>query len=167
MSWIDIILGGILLLGAIQGYREGFLMEVISLLGIFLGVLAGFKLLGNAMIMLKTRFDINETILPYVAFGVVFLIIVLVVNLVGKLIKASIGKSFLGGIDQVFGALVGLVKGIFMLSVVLWILDSMNLEFLEKLGDQSKLLSAIAAVAPQITSWVGSVIPLFKDILPR
>ena len=166
MSWVDIILVIILLLGAFQGYREGFVMEVISLLAIFLGVLAGFKLLGNAMILLNDRFEINETMLPYVAFAVVFLIIVIVVNLFGKLIKASIGKSFLGGIDQLLGGIVGLIKGVFMLSIVLWILDSMKLEFLSQLNDQSKLLPVIADIAPQITSWVGSIIPFFKNILP-
>jgi membrane protein required for colicin V production len=167
LSWIDIILGGILLLGAIRGYREGFVMEIISLLAIFLGVLAGFKLLGNAMILLNSRFDINQSILPYVAFAVVFLIIVIVVNLFGKLIKACIGKSFLGGIDQLLGAVVGLIKGVFMLSVVLWILDSMKLEFLNQFNQRSKLLSVIAEIAPQITSWVGSIFPFFEDILPR
>jgi membrane protein required for colicin V production len=167
LSWIDILLGGILLLGAIRGYREGFVMEIISLLAIFLGVLAGFKLLGNAMILLNSRFDINQSILPYVAFAVVFLIIVIVVNLFGKLIKASIGKSFLGGIDQLLGAVVGLIKGVFMLSVVLWILDSMKLEFLNQFNQRSKLLSVIAEIAPQITSWVGSIFPFFEDILPR
>jgi membrane protein required for colicin V production len=155
------------LLGAIRGYREGFVMEIISLLAIFLGVLAGFKLLGNARILLNSRFDINQSILPYVAFAVVFLIIVIVVNLFGKLIKASIGKSFLGGIDQLLGAVVGLIKGVFMLSVVLWILDSMKLEFLNQFNQRSKLLSVIAEIAPQITSWVGSIFPFFKDILPR
>lgn len=167
MSWVDILLGGILLLGAFHGYREGFVMEVISLLAIFLGVLAGFKLLGNAMILLNDRFEINETILPYVAFAVVFLIIVIIVNLFGRLIKASIGKSILGGIDQLLGAVVGLVKGVFMLSIVIWILDSMKLEFLNQLNARSKLLPVIAEIAPQITSWVGSIIPFFKDILPR
>jgi membrane protein required for colicin V production len=167
LSWIDIILGGILLLGAIRGYREGFVMEIISLLAIFLGVLAGFKLLGNAMILLNSRFDINQSILPYVAFAVVFLIIVIVVNLFGKLIKASIGKSFIGGIVQLLGAVVGLIKGVFMLIVVLWILDSMKLEFLNQFNQRSKLLSVIAEIAPQITSWVGSIFPFFKDILPR
>ena len=167
MSWIDIILVGILLVGAFHGYREGFIMEVISLLAIFLGVLAGFKLLGNAMILLQDRFEINESVLPYVAFAVVFLIIVIIVNLFGKLIKASIGKSLLGGIDQLLGAVVGLIKGVFMLSVVLWILDSMKLEFLSQVNNRSKLLPVIADVAPQLTSWVGSLIPFFKDILPR
>jgi membrane protein required for colicin V production len=167
LSWADIILGGILLLGAFQGFREGFVMEIISLFAIFLGVLAGFKLLGNAMILLDSRFDINQSILPYVAFAVVFLIIVIVVNLFGKLVKASIGKSFLGGIDQWLGAVIGLIKGIFMLSVVLWILDSMKLEFLNQVSERSKLLPFIANIAPQITSWVGSIIPFFKDILPR
>ncbi len=167
MNWVDIILAVVILFGAIGGYREGFLMEVISLIAIFLGVLAGFKLLGQAMLLLGSRFDVNQSLLPYVAFGVVFVIIVIVVSLLGKLIKASISKSFLGRIDQAMGALVGMVKIIFMISVFIWIADSMELSFFSNLTDHSKLSPLIGDVAPTITSWIGTVVPFFGDVFNK
>ena len=142
-------------------------MEVISLVAIILGVLAGFKLLGKAMVMLDSRFDINQSILPYVAFAVVFIIIVVVVSLFGRLIKASISKSFLGRIDQAMGALVGLVKVIFLVSVFIWIMDSMELNFFTQLADSSKLVPLLADIAPVVTSWIGAVFPFFRDVFNR
>ncbi|HEX5169821.1 MAG TPA: CvpA family protein [Cyclobacteriaceae bacterium] len=167
MNWLDLIIGVVIVFGAISGYREGFLMEIISLLAIFLGVLAGFKFLGMAMVFLDSRFDISQSVLPFIAFAGVFAIIVILVSLLGRLIKASIGKSFLGSLDQGMGALVGMAKVIFMISVALWIFDSLDLNLFDQAVSNSKLASMLAEIAPGVTSWVGKMIPFFKDIFNR
>ena len=117
MSTADIVLIAIILIGAFSGYREGFLMELFSLGAILLGVLGGFKLMGYAMIFLAKNFDVDQKILPYAAFAAVFIAILILVRMMGKLIKLSIDKTFLGSIDQAAGAGLGLLKAAFMLSV--------------------------------------------------
>ena len=57
MSQADIVLGLLVLLGSWSGYKEGFLMELISLAAILLGVLCGFKLMGEGMIILEEKFN--------------------------------------------------------------------------------------------------------------
>ena len=164
MNIADIVLVGFLFFGGVRGYKEGFLMEVISLVAIILGILGGFKLLGNAMLMLGRNFEINDGILPYLAFAVVFAIIVIVVSLLGRIIKSSIDKSFLGRIDQAMGALVSVIKVAFLISVVIWILESMNVDLIEKWSQNSKLYPAIAGLAPTITSWISNIIPAFREV---
>src|SRR5687767_13457209 len=112
-----------ILLGAYGGYKEGFLMELFSFLAVILGVLGGFKLMGWAMLFLADEFNVDKKVLPYIAFGVVFIAIVIVVRLLGNMLKLSIDKSFLGRLDQVAGAILGFFKTAFLLSVALWILD--------------------------------------------
>lgn len=165
MNWLDITIGIIVIFGAIGGYREGFLMEVISLLAILLGILAGFKFMGMAMIFLDSRFDINQSILPFIAFAAVFIIIVILVSLLGRLIKASISRSLLGQMDQAMGALVGIVKVLFMISVALWIFDSLELTFFKQAFSDSRFTPWLADIAPSIASWLGDLIPFFKGIL--
>ena len=128
MSIVDIVLGVIILMGVYSGYKDGFIVSLFSLVSILLGILFGFKLMGNFMIFLAGRYHIDEKVLPFIAFGVVFLIIVIAVNLVGRIIKAAIGKSFLGKLDQVAGALLGLLKVTFMLSIILWIARGFGLK---------------------------------------
>lgn len=164
MTTADIILLVILLFGAVGGYREGFLMETISFVAILLGIIGGFKLLGTAMLTLGGNFKINDSVLPYVAFAVVFVIIVILVSLLGRLIKSSIDKSFLGRVDQAMGALVGILKVAFLLSVVIWILESFNTEFLAKWAENSTLFPPVAGMAPLITSWISKIIPAFGEI---
>jgi membrane protein required for colicin V production len=164
LSWIDIALAIIIILGAVKGYREGFLMELFSLLGIVLGILGGFKLMGVVLIYLSDEFNIDKKILPYIAFAVVFILIVIGVTLIGKMLKASIDKSFLGRVDEGAGAALGLIKTVFLISVVLWLLDSVSYEFPEKWTNGSQIMPFVAGFAPQVTEWVGDLIPAFNDI---
>lgn len=139
-------------------------MELFSLVALLAGVLGAFKLLGYAMIFLEDEFNVSKTIVPYVAFAVVFIAIVIAVRLLGKLIKVSIDRTFLGRIDQVAGALLGLVKAAFLLSVALWIMGALHIELPEKWTSQSWLLPKIESFAPQVTLWIADYIPLFKDV---
>lgn len=164
MNWVDIALIGIILFGGYQGYRQGFLMALFSLLAIFLGILGAFKLMGIALIFLSDRFDIDEKVLPYVAFALVFLLIVIIVNLVGKTLRASIDKSFLGRIDEAAGAGLGSLKMVFLLSVVIWIVAALKLDYRPEWAEDSKLMPYIAGFAPLVSDWVGELVPVFKDI---
>ena len=164
MSAIDIALAAIILIGAFSGYREGFLLELFSFAAILLGVLGAFKLMGYAMILIADEFDINKSVLPYIAFAVVFIAILIAVRLIGKILKVSIDKTFLGQVDSAAGAGLGLIKAAFLLSVTLWILDSMDFELPDKWTGNSWLLPRIESFAPQVTVWLGDYVPFFKDV---
>ena len=164
MSTIDIALMLFVLVGAISGYREGFLMELFSLAAILLGILGGFKLMGEAMLFLTDTFDISKAILPYVAFAVVFIGILIGVRILGKIIKLSIDRTFLGTVDQAAGAGLGIIKAAFLLSVALWIADALGMELPEAWTADSWLHPHIEAFAPMVTMWIGDYIPFFQDI---
>lgn len=164
MSGVDITLTIIILLGIYSGYGEGFLISLISLLAIVLGILGGFKLMGYAMILLTNRFNIDNVILPYISFGIIFILIVIAVSLIGKAIKASIDKNFLGKVDQIIGAILGLLRVVFLTSVAIWILNSMRIAPDEKWTAESWLYPKIAIFAPSVTTWLAKLIPAFKDV---
>jgi membrane protein required for colicin V production len=164
LSKVDIILIIILLIGAISGYKKGFLSELFSLLGILLGVLAGFKLMGAAMLLLDEHYDINEEVLPYAAFGVVFIIVVIGVVLLGKFFQSSLEKTLLGSVDKVAGGALGILKTAFMLSVLLWITSSLRITIPEHLTEDSWLYETLVKFAPAVTSWVAKIFPVFGDL---
>lgn len=164
MSTVDIVLIIILLVGALAGYKKGFLSELFTLLGIILGVLAGFKLMGAAMLMLDEHYDINEHVLPYAAFGVVFLIVVISVTLLGKVFKSSLEKTVLGSVDKFFGGLLGILKTGFMLSVMIWLFTSLNVYAPATFTNDAWLYPTVARFAPAVTAWIGEIFPVFSDL---
>ncbi|HEY8934367.1 MAG TPA: CvpA family protein [Cyclobacteriaceae bacterium] len=164
MSIADIILGILILIGAYQGYKEGFLMSLFSLFAIILGVLGGFKLMGAGMILLANKFNVDKTVLPYISFAVIFVIIVIVVTLIGRTIQASIDKNFLGRVDQAMGGVLGLLKMVFMCSVLIWLVNSLRVSVKPDWIEGSWLYPKVAVFAPKLTNQIGKLIPLFKDV---
>lgn len=163
MSLIDVILIIFVVIGGFTGYRNGLIVSVFSLLAVIIGVLLGFKLMGYAIAFLIGRFEINDQILPFVAFGLVFLLVVLCVNLLGRILKASVGATFFGVFDQIAGSIFGAIKTIFMLSVMLWIAESLRLKIPQAWRDDSSLLPLVSDAAPTASKWISSVIPYFSN----
>lgn len=164
MSKADIILLILAAFGAWGGYKEGFLMEIISVIGMILGIFLGFKLMGEGMIFLEEKFNVDKSTLPYISFIVIFLLVVFGVRLLGALVKNSLDKSFLGSADQALGALLGVFRTLFMVSVVLWILDSLRLTPREAWVEDSWLYPFTAKLAPAIANWAGQFLPFFREI---
>lgn len=164
MSILDIILIALFAIGAVSGFRKGFLVSLFSLAGIFLGILFGFKLMGVAMLKLASHYNIDERFLPYVAFGLVFVIVLIVVNLLGKLVKSSIDKTLLGDADQWAGGTLGVIKTAFMASVILWIMNALSVHLPTHWTEESWLYGFTANFAPTVTEWVSDLFPAFKDL---
>lgn len=165
MSIVDIAIALIILAGAYIGYKDGFLVSLFSFVAIVLGVLGGFKLLGSAMILLGRNYDVEGPGLPYLAFGLVFIVISAGIGVLGRITKAAIQKSILGPADQIAGALFGIAKIAFMLSIMLWITDSLKLKLPEPLTANSWLQPAVANFAVSVTQWISAVLPFLKDAL--
>lgn len=139
-------------------------MTIITLLALVLGVIGGFMLLGNAMVMIKGHIDMNETFLPYVAFAFVFVLIVIVVSLIGKAIRASLSLTLLGIIDQAAGGLLGLIKMAFLISIMLWIVNSISDDPLNRICEDSFLYPFLTDFAPKFTAVVSAWIPAVGNV---
>lgn len=138
-------------------------MGLISLVAIVLGIFGGFKLMGEGMLFLQREFNADKSVLPYLSFLLIFILIVVIVNILGKIIKASISRTFLGTMDEAMGAILGVCKWLFMLSVVLWILDSLEYNLSEEWTEGSLLYPYTVIFATELAGWVSEVLPFFKE----
>lgn len=163
MNKLDIFIIVILLFAAYRGYKNGFLMGLISLVAIVLGILGGFKLMGEGMLFLQKEFNADKSVLSYLSFLVIFVLIVVVVTIAGKIIKGSINKTILGTLDEAMGAILGAFKWLFMLSVLLWILDSLELSPGTEWTSDSFLYPYVVMFATKLAGWVSVLLPFFKE----
>ncbi len=163
MSQADWVFAAILVLGVYLGYKRGFLMELFFLLALVAGVLVGFKLMGWGVEVLTKRFNADTTILPYISFFIIFLLVVVLVIFIGGRIKNSLDKTFLGRMDAIAGAVLGLLKYTFSLSIILWLLESFKFDWLTTWTADSKLYPLIAPVGPKVSSFFGDFLPFFKE----
>ena len=164
MSTIDIIILIPLIFGAYRGFRKGFLMELATILAFVLAIIGGFKLLHWGMDLLDQHFDINGNLLPYIAFVLIFIGIVLFVNLIGKMLKKVLDMTLLGSVDAFAGALVGLLKWTFGISVILWITTNVGLLIPTEHINDSLLYPYIVNIAPTVIEYVSILWPFAEDL---
>ena len=166
MSKTDIILLLLLLFGAWSGYRKGFLMALFSLAAVILGILGGFKLMDVGISFLKKELDISSTILPYISFLGIFLVILIVVKIIGNVLHSMIDDTFLGKADKFMGAALGIARYIFILSVLLWICTALSVTLPDKWTKESVFMPYIVKMAPLISSQFSKIMPIFKELIP-
>ena len=107
MNTVDIVLLIILLIGAIQGFRKGFVMEIVSILALILAIFVGFKLLYEGISFLRDQFHLSGNFLPYLSFILLFIGTILLVNIIGKAVKKLLDLTLLGGVDNIAGGILG------------------------------------------------------------
>lgn len=164
MSKVDIALGLVLALGAFLGYRRGFLMELFFLVAIVLGIFLGFKLMSMGMEFLQREFNADKKFLPYISFSIIFILVLALTIFFGRQIKNSLDNTFLGKVDAAAGALLGVVKYVFCLSVIFWLSDSLRLTLPEDWVKGSYLYPVTVKAAQKMSAYLSQFIPFFKEI---
>lgn len=139
-------------------------MELFYLLALLLGVWLGFKLMAVAMDYLAREFNADRVYLPYFAFFTVFLMVVMLVIVVGRWVSDRVDKTFLGRVDEIAGALVGLFKYAFCFSIVLWLMRAVHFDLPRHWTAGSWLYPHVVDFAPRVTDWFDSFLPFLKEI---
>ncbi len=151
--------------GAFFGYKRGLILELISIAAFILAIYGGFKLLHIGMDYVSKVYDGFGTLLPFVAFLVLFVLIIMVVNVVGKILKKIIDWTPLGFVDNVAGAFIGVLKWAIAVSIFIWVISVLNLDFDTSAFKNSKVLSFTNKILDQTINFVGTVFPSFKDFI--
>lgn len=126
MNYIDIILGILLLLAAINGFRKGFVVELASFAALILGIWGAIRFSYIASDFMVEHFDFTSRHLGVISFLVTFIVIVILVYMVGKVADNFVKAAQLGFINRLAGLFFGFVKSALILSVVLMVFDTID-----------------------------------------
>ena len=165
MSFIDLIILIPLALGAISGFKKGFILEVITLLALILAVIGGFHFLHWGMSVLTDNFQLSGRFLPFLAFLLIFAGIIAIVNAIGQALKKIIHMAFLGGVDRAAGAILGALKLVFLFSIAIWVFQVFGLELPKHLQDDSFLYTYVVSLAPATIDLFGFIIPASSELM--
>jgi len=123
MNLLDFILLVPVVWLCIRGFSKGLIIELASLIGLILGILAAYYFSGYVRDFLKDYFSFKENTLRIIAYIVTFLAVILVVYLIGKIIEKFIDIVAMGWLNKILGAVFGLAKGIVLVSILLFIIE--------------------------------------------
>ncbi len=151
MNYIDIVVGIILILAILKGFRNGLIIELASLVALVLGLFGAIQFSSITESYLIEYIDSSN--IGIIAFVITFVLIVIGVHLIAKVVDKLVKAIALGMINRVLGALFSLLKYAFIISVVLAILGSFEKTYSllpEEQKESSQLYEPLRSIAPSV-----------------
>jgi membrane protein required for colicin V production len=162
MNYIDLILGIILLLAAIQGFRQGFIVELASLAALVLGIWGGIRFSDWTADFITDITGYHSEHLSTIAFVVTFIAIVILIHILGKVLDTAVKAVALGFLNRLAGIIFGVLKAAVILSIFLLLFESID-ENVHILPSQQKTESKIYEPMKQLVPTLFPFIKLWES----
>jgi membrane protein required for colicin V production len=107
----------------IRGATKGFIIELATLIGIGLGILAGYYFADDLQELMKGYFSFSDKTTKVLAYILIVILVVIIVWIIGKIVEKSADMLALGWLNKLLGAIVGIAKGVLIVCLLLYILE--------------------------------------------
>ena len=121
MNWIDILVLIPLCWYAFRGFKNGFLMEIVSLAALFLGLFISYKF--SDLIALWIT---GTTLAKPISFSLCFVLTIVLVNLLGRILKRALKPVLSEFLDKTLGVLFGVLKVALVAGVLFYFIDTVD-----------------------------------------
>jgi len=157
MGVLDIIIGLLLLYGLYKGIKNGLFVELASLIALVAGLYGAIHFSYIVGEYLSKNMEWNERHMNTASFLITFLIIVLVVNMAGRLLTKIADFAMLGILNKIAGGIFGALKVAVILGALLIFFDRTNnqLGFVKQESiNESKLYMPVKEIGALVFSKV-------------
>jgi membrane protein required for colicin V production len=138
LTIFDIIVIAVIVILAFFGLRRGLTSEAVKLIGIIVSVIIAVNYYTIALKLFTNIFSFSEGLQVVVSFLIVFLVTYFVIQLLGSILKRIIRALKLGWFDHIFGLLFGAIKGLVIVTCIVWIIS-----IFPEIGLEKKLHSSL------------------------
>lgn len=150
---IDIILVGLLILGAIRGFIKGLIAQLFSLAALLFGIWGAIRFSDYTATLLMEQFKFTNQYLPLISFAITFGVIVIAIHFLGKLVEGLFDLTVLGVVNKISGLIFGVIKTAFILSIVIVLVEKMNVRmnfFTRESTEKSIVYTPLSKLAPAV-----------------
>jgi len=154
---IDLIILIIFLFFVIGGYNRGFIKQTSTIIGIILALIIAINNHRFLMPFLEKRILVSEEMLQFLSFAILFVLINLFVHLLGFILKGVMDALFLKPIDQAAGAILGIIKGVFVSYFLVLILSHIPYLTVQEYLGSSILADRILDLTPIIQNTLQNI----------
>lgn len=153
----NMVLMGVLLVGAGIGFAKGFLEQAIELLGVVGAFVLAILFGGFIARILETRLDIAYSPALIVSSIVLFFAGLVVTHLLAKMVGRAVKMTLLGWVDRLSGALLGLLMAMIIASLLITVSLEAPLPRKTQRAIQGASVSLfLRPVAGQIFNWIAA-----------
>jgi len=160
---IDFTFAALLILAIIKGYQKGLIIAIFSIIAFIIGLAAALKLSTAVAEYLKDSISVSAKWMPFIAFAVVFFIVIILVRLGGKLIEKTFQAVMLGWLNRIGGIV--LYAALYLIILSIFIFYAEKLQLLQPAAiESSQTYPFIKPWGPKVMDNFGRLIPVFKDM---
>ena len=126
MNVIDLCILVFVFIGLFFGWRKGFIMELFNFISLAAGVYFAFHFSDTV-----AKYFVNQedgVMVPFLAFIVVFIVVVVLVRLLGKVFERFVSFVWLSIFNKILGGFVGALKWAFLAGCALLFLGPLDPE---------------------------------------
>ena len=153
----------LIIVAIFKGFRRGFIVAVFSIIAFIIGLAAALKLSAAMAEYLKDSVNVSAKWLPFLAFAVVFFVVVLLVKLGAKLIEKTFQVAMLGWLNRIAGILLYFILYLIILSIFIFYAEKLQL-LQPAVIEKSLTYHFIQPWGPKVMDNFGKIIPVFKDM---
>jgi membrane protein required for colicin V production len=162
MIFFDLVTIAVIIWMVLKGMREGFISQLLSLVGIILGIIISVSSGKN----LRSALGLNQQFAAIVGFLIIFIVTIVVTSLLTRILSRSISFAGLDWLNNVLGVVFSVLKGLVILSMIYAGIYAINerAKLVEpKKFEQSASFNVVRKVANPLFSYWESSKPAKKD----
>ena len=169
MNYLDIIIAILLFLFGLKGLSKGLIIEVVTLLAFVVGIYGAMHFSDFTAEHLVEFIEVSPKYLDTVAFVLTFILLVVVVNMIGRAVSKMVQALNLGFFDRIGGFVVGVAKGVLLCSLLVLVLNNLQLMGMvkEEVKQESKLYPYVEQTVPYLYKGFDLVKETLKEHLPE
>lgn len=168
MNWFDVLVGILLLIAFIDGYRKGLIMQLVGLATIVLAAIFGGRIAERIFPEIIRLIDISPASAKVLAFVLAFALIAILLSLIGRLIQKFVDVVMLSFINRLLGSVISMGTMMFFLSILLnliLVLDKKEVVINRKTKQESFFFERVEAVVPAVIPYMNK--ELWEEYIPR
>jgi len=162
----DILFLLFIAIGFYQGYKNGIIYSLFSIVGWFLGIFAALRFSYLMLDLLQGVAHLSPKTLAIISFILVLALVVGLMKLIGWGLEQILKSFSMNLFNQIFGGIIHSLVGLYVLCVFIWFLNRLDV-FPQKQKTSSHVYPYIDNLAPKVMEVSGKVVPVFKDTFEK
>lgn len=155
---LDIIIALPILIFFVAGLKNGFIEEVVGLIGQIIAIFMAFTYMSDFSIFWEEFYDIESPWIPFFSFIAIYLLAIIIVKLIIKLMESILKFAKLSMVNHFFGGVFSGLKGAVLVSAFLVILGVLG-QPRQEYTQNSLLYSYVLPIAPTTYNYISRVLP--------
>lgn len=147
---IDIIISIILLYFIFEGYKKGFVKQTATIVGILVSLYLAITRYIEFQEFIRPYLNVSETFLQFISFAIIFIGVNIIIQILSNVFEKMTDNAFIKPVNQVGGALFGLLKGAVLVYFLLLILSEIPYQSLTETLEQSFFADKFLSFTPLV-----------------